>query len=182
MSDEPATVFIIDNDNSLRESLQWLLESAGIVSAGFASGEAFLAAVDRTRAGCVMLDVRLPGMSGVMLQEAMQRAGLRLPMIVMTGYADVGTAVRMLKAGAFDFFEKPFTEQVLLERIEQAIAVDASRRAARARRDALASRLACLRQPRSPGHDRRDTNEERGPLGLAHLPRRTYSRWSLTHY
>lgn len=144
MSDEPATVFIIDNDNSLRESLQWLLESAGIVSAGFASGEAFLAAVDRTRAGCVLLDVRLPGMSGVVLQEAMQRAGLRLPVIVMTGFADVDTAVRMLKAGAFDFFEKPFTDQVLLERIEQAIAVDATRRAARARRDALASRLACL--------------------------------------
>ncbi len=144
MSDGQATVFIIDNDSSLRESLQWLLEAAGIVSIGFPTGAAFLAAVDRTRAGCVLLDVRLPGMSGVVLQEAMQRAGLRLPVIVMTGFADVDTAVRMLKAGAFDFFEKPFTDQVLLERIEQAIAVDATRRAARARRDALAFRLACL--------------------------------------
>ncbi len=144
MSDGQATVFIIDNDSSLRESLQWLLEAAGIVSIGFPTGAAFLAAVDRSRAGCVLLDVRLPGMSGVVLQEAMQRAGLRLPVIVMTGFADVDTAVRMLKAGAFDFFEKPFTDQVLLERIEQAIAVDATRRAARARRDALAIRLACL--------------------------------------
>lgn len=144
MSDGQATVFIVDNDTALRESLQWLLEAAGIPSAGFATGEEFLAAIDASRAGCVLLDVRLPGMSGVVLQEAMQRAGLRLPVIVMTGFADVTTAVRMLKAGAFDFFEKPFPDQQLLERIQQAIALDATRRAARARRDALASRLACL--------------------------------------
>jgi FixJ family two-component response regulator len=144
MSDGQATVFIIDNDNSLRESLQWLLETAGIVSADFPTGEAFLAAVDGTRAGCVLLDVRLSGMSGVVLQAAMQRADLRLPVIVMTGFADVDTAVRMFKAGAFDFFEKPFADLLLLERIEQAIVVDATRRAARARGDALASRLGRL--------------------------------------
>ena len=144
MSNAPGTVFIIDNDESLRDSLQWMLEGSGLRSETFSRAEAFLASCTPEREGCLLLDVRLPGMSGVALQEELQRAGFRLPVIVMTGYGDVNTAVTMLKRGAFDFFEKPFSEQALLERVRQAMDFDATRRRARAQRDALTARLACL--------------------------------------
>lgn len=139
-----ATVFIVDNDDSLRESLSWLLESGHLPSEGFADGESFLAACTAQRAGCLLLDVRLPGMSGVVLQQELARRGILLPVIVMTGYADVGTAVGMLKRGAFDFFEKPFSDTALFDRVQQAIAVDAARRQARAQRQRVAERLAGL--------------------------------------
>lgn len=138
------TVFIIDNDAPLRASLRFLLESADLPSEGFESAEAFLAGCDPARAGCLILDVRLPGMSGIVLQETMRDRGWRLPIIVMTGFADVGTAVAMLKRGAFDFFEKPFSDQQLLERVQQAIGFDTSRRVVSAQREALASRIAAL--------------------------------------
>jgi FixJ family two-component response regulator len=138
------TVFIIDNDASLRASLRFLLDSAAIASAEFASAEAFLQAFDDDRPGCLILDVRLPGMSGVMLQQVLQDRSCRLPIIATTGYADVATAVGMLKRGAFDFFEKPFSDQQLLDRVRQAIDVDASRRRACAERETLSARIACL--------------------------------------
>lgn len=138
------TVFIIDNDQPLRESLRFLLESAELVSQGFGTAEEFLAAYDPERAGCLILDVRLPGMSGVALQEKLRELGCRLPIIVTTGFADVGTAVTMLKRGAFDFFEKPFSDQLLLERVHQAIGFDDSRRHASAQRQVLTARIACL--------------------------------------
>jgi FixJ family two-component response regulator len=143
-SNHPSTVFIIDNDVPLRASLRFLLESVGLVSEGFDSAEAFLAAFDPDRAGCLILDVRLPGMSGVVLQQALRERGCRLPIIVTTGFADVGTAVSMLKRGAFDFFEKPFPDEQLLERVRQAIDFDESRRHARAAREAVTARIACL--------------------------------------
>ncbi|MBX3026199.1 response regulator transcription factor [bacterium] len=138
------TVFIIDNDAPLRASLRFLLESADLASQEFESGEAFLAAYDPGRAGCLILDVRLPGMSGIVLQQTLRERGCRLPIIVTTGFADVGTAVSMLKRGAFDFFEKPFTDQQILERVRQAIGFDASRRQVSAQREALSARIACL--------------------------------------
>lgn len=138
------TVFIIDNDVPLRASLQFLFDSAAIASEGFDSAEAFLQAYDDERPGCVLLDIRLPGLSGVMLQQELAIRGCRLPIIATSGFADVGTAVGMLKRGAFDFFEKPFSDQLLLERVQQAIAFDARRRRARSQRQALAARIACL--------------------------------------
>ncbi|MFN8640837.1 MAG: response regulator [Candidatus Binatia bacterium] len=138
------TVFVIDNDAPLRESLRFLLESAAIASQEFESAEAFLAVYDEERPGCLILDVRLPGMSGVMLQQFLRHRGSRLPIIATTGFADVGTAVGMLKQGAFDFFEKPFSDQQLLERVQQALAFDAGRRRARAQRQALSERIARL--------------------------------------
>lgn len=144
MADATPTVFIVDNDAPLRASLAFLLDSASIASEEFHSAEDFLAAFDDERPGCLILDVRLPGMSGVMLQEELRVRGCRLPIIATTGYADVGTAVGMLKLGAFDFFEKPFSDQQLLERVQQAIDFDASRRRARAQREALTARIACL--------------------------------------
>ena len=138
------TVFIIDNDAPLRASLRFLLESADLACEEFESAEDFLAAYDPDLAGCLILDVRLPGMSGVVLQETLRDRGCHLPVIVTTGFADVPTAVSMLKRGAFDFFEKPFSDQQLLERVNQAIGFDSSRRHARAQREALTQRFACL--------------------------------------
>ncbi|HSQ00384.1 MAG TPA: response regulator [Candidatus Dormibacteraeota bacterium] len=143
-ADHSPTVFIIDNDAPLRASLRFLVESADLAGEEFGSAEAFLAAYDPERPGCLILDVRLPGMSGVVLQETLRDRGCRLPIIVMTGFADVGTAVGMLKGGAFDFFEKPFADQQLLERVHQAISFDGSRRRASAQREALTARIACL--------------------------------------
>jgi FixJ family two-component response regulator len=138
------TVFIIDNDAPLRASLRFLLESADLACEEFERAESFLAAYDSDRPGCLILDVRLPGMSGVVLQETLRARGCPLPIIVMTGFADVGTAVSMLKRGAFDFFEKPFADQQLLDRVRQALGFDARRRRVSAERQALASRIACL--------------------------------------
>jgi two-component system, LuxR family, response regulator FixJ len=137
-------VFIVDNDGATRRSFAWLLESAGLVTETFHTAEAFLAACSVDQPGCLLLDLRLPGMSGATLQEQLADAGIVMPVIMITGYADVATAVRVLKRGAFDFIEKPIVDEVLLERIQQAIAVDAERRRARAERDLLAARLACL--------------------------------------
>lgn len=143
-ADATPTVFIVDNDHALRGSLSFLLGSAAIASQEFESAEAFLEAFDDERPGCMILDIRLPGMSGVRLQQHLRDRGCRLPIIATTGYADVGTAVGMLKLGAFDFFEKPFSDQQLLERVQQAIDFDCSRRRARAQREALTARIACL--------------------------------------
>ena len=143
-ADATPTVFIVDNDAPLRASLRFLLDSTALASEEFGSAEAFLEAFDEERPGCLILDVRLPGMSGVVLQQALRERGHRLPIIATTGYADVGTAVGMLKLGAFDFFEKPFSDQLLLERVQQAIEFDVRRRRAQAQREALTARLACL--------------------------------------
>jgi FixJ family two-component response regulator len=137
-------VFVVDNDPSTRESLTWLLESANLTVAAFETAEAFLAACTPDQPGCLVLDLRLPGMSGVVLQEELVRIGIKLPLIMITGYADVPTAVRVLKRGAFDFLEKPLADDVLLDRIREAIIWDAEHRRARVVRDLLTARLACL--------------------------------------
>jgi FixJ family two-component response regulator len=138
------TAFIVDNEQSIRASLLFLLESAGVAAVGFETAEAFLAACTPDQPGCLVLDVRLPGMSGVALQKRLDEFDIMLPVIIITGFADVDTAVKVLKGGAFDFFEKPFADELLLDRVRQAIAVDQRRRAIRAVRDRLAARMARL--------------------------------------
>jgi two-component system, LuxR family, response regulator FixJ len=137
-------VFVVDNDPSTRQSLAWLLESVNLSVEAFETAEAFLVACTPDQPGCLVLDLRLPGMSGVVLQEELVRVGIQLPVIMITGYADVPTAVRVLKRGAFDFFEKPLADDMLLDRIREAITRDARQRRARAVRDLLTARLACL--------------------------------------
>lgn len=137
-------VFVVENDEAMRTSLAFLLESTGLTVATFGSAEAFVGACTPDQPGCLVLDVRLPGMSGVALQEQLEQLDIKLPVIIITGFADVDTAVRVLKRGAFDFFEKPIADELLLERIRQAIAFDQHRRAIRAERDSLAARLARL--------------------------------------
>lgn len=119
------TVFIVDDDEALRAALARLLESVALRSHSFASSQEFLDGYDPRQPGCLLLDVRMPGMSGLELQETLVARKITLPVIILTGHADVPMAVRALKQGAFDFIEKPFQSQLLLERIQAALAHDA---------------------------------------------------------
>lgn len=131
MSAKP-TVFVIDDDDALRDSLRFLIGSVGLTVECFVSAEAFLDAYESDRPGCIVLDVRMPGLSGLELQERLREDRFAPPVVLITGHGDIPMAVRALKAGAFDFIEKPFHDQVLLERIQQAISHDAEQRDARA--------------------------------------------------
>jgi FixJ family two-component response regulator len=138
------TVFIVDDDSTLRESLSWLLQSMRMPVRAFASAREFLSACDASQAGCVLIDVRMPDISGLQLQEMMRARGMRLPVIFITGHGDVPMAVRAMKAGACDFLEKPFNDQMLLELVQQCIAVDADRRRKAAECEWIAERAGSL--------------------------------------
>ena len=114
-------IIVIDDHDGVRLSLRALLESAGLQVQDFADAAAFLSAMPPNSA-CLVVDVRMPGMSGLELQEELVRRGLRLPLIIGTGHADVGLAVKAMKAGALDFLEKPYDEQDLLASVQRAIA------------------------------------------------------------
>ncbi|MBU0641270.1 MAG: response regulator [Planctomycetes bacterium] len=143
MNAEP-TVYVVDDDPGVREGLSILVRSAGRLVETFAEAAAFLAACQQTWTGCIVLDVRMPGMSGLEVQEQLRACGVLLPVIVITGFGDVPAAVRAMKAGAVDFIEKPFCDQVLLDRIEHAICLEAQSRRERAAANSWAGRLARL--------------------------------------
>lgn len=138
------TVFIIDDDSSVRDAVSLLLRTDGLNVAAFASAAAFLEAVTVQQPGCLVLDVRMPGMSGLDLQKQLQARGFRMPILFMTGHGDVPMAIRAMKAGAFDFLEKPFQGAKLLERVREALALDARQHGRQARRAEAAARLALL--------------------------------------
>jgi RNA polymerase sigma factor (sigma-70 family) len=138
------TVFVVDDDPAMRQSLRWLIESVNVAVETYAAAQDFLAAYDPNRPGCLVLDVRMPGMGGLDLQAELARREIEVPVIIITGYAEVPTAVRALKSGALDFIEKPFSDQLLLDRIQQAIASDRQARVRRHERAALAARVAQL--------------------------------------
>lgn len=123
------TIFVVDDDDAVRNALQILIESMGIRVATFASVQAFLDGYDPARPGCLVLDVRLPRMSGLELQEHLRRQGIHIPVIFISGHGNVAMAVRTMKAGAVDFLEKPFDDQVLLESIQRAVEQDRQARA-----------------------------------------------------
>lgn len=118
---ERAMVYVVDDDEAMRNSLQWLIESDGMEVRTFESADAFLAAAFPGMAGCLLLDVRMPGMSGLELQGHLRRSGIGLPVIIITGHGDVAMAVRAMKAGAVDFIEKPFNDDALLNSIRNAL-------------------------------------------------------------
>ncbi len=122
------TVFVVDDDPGIRMSTERLLKSASIAVATFASAREFLDAYDPDMPGCVVSDIRMPEMSGLELQQELRDRGCAIPVIVITGYADVRKAVSSMKAGAVDFIEKPVAPQVLLERIQHALEVDGAQR------------------------------------------------------
>ena len=128
MSSEPALVFVIDDDPSMCRSLESLLGSVGLDVRLFSSAQEFMQAKRPDAAGCLVLDVRLPGMSGLTFQEELAKAGIALPIIFITGHGDVAMTVRAMKAGAAEFLTKPFDDQVLLDAIHAAIERDRARR------------------------------------------------------
>ena len=139
-----ATVFIVDDDQAMRTSLQWLIEATGLAVQTYESADAFLASYYPGRAGCLLLDVRMPGMSGLELQSHLKRQGYRLPVILITGHGDVAMAVKAMKAGALDFIEKPFHDEDLLRSIHYALAFDQKHRAHDLARTEIAGRIADL--------------------------------------
>lgn len=128
MTQQPAVVFVVDDDESMRRSLATLLRSVGVDARVFSSADEFMHAERPDAPGCLVLDVRLPGMSGLAFQEALGKAGIALPIIFITGHGDVPMSVRAMKAGAVEFLTKPFDDQVLLDAINAAIARDRVRR------------------------------------------------------
>lgn len=127
---ETARIFIVDDDEAIRDSLQLLLQSAGFAhTVSYASAREFLDNAAPRQGDCLLLDVRMPDMDGLELQEELNRRDMRLPVIVMTGHGDVPIAVRAMKAGASDFIEKPFSDELLLDCVHRAreIAAEATR-------------------------------------------------------
>ncbi|MBN2886311.1 MAG: response regulator transcription factor [Chromatiaceae bacterium] len=144
MNHSETTVFVVDDDQAMRTSLQWLIESTGMSVETYASADDFLAHYVPGRAGCLLLDVRMPGMSGLDLQGYLARENYRVPVIIITGHGDVAMAVKAMKAGAADFIEKPFDDEDLLRSIRNALAFDARQRASREACAEVAVRLAEL--------------------------------------
>lgn len=138
------TVFVVDDDQAMRGSLQWLIESVGMRVETFDSAQTFLDSYYPGRAGCLLLDVRMPGMSGLELQAYLARHEIRIPVIIITGHGDVSMAVKAMKIGAVDFIEKPFDDEELLHSIRNALRHEEKQRELRARRADIAARLAEL--------------------------------------
>ena len=119
---EQRTVYLVDDDEAIRRSAGFMLKTSGFHVRAFESGDALMKAASSLDPGCILLDIRMPGMDGLQVQEALNERGVALPVIIMTGHGDVTLAVQAMKAGAVDFIEKPFEKVVLLGAIEQAFA------------------------------------------------------------
>jgi two-component system, LuxR family, response regulator FixJ len=144
MSEKSATsqtVFIVDDDPAIRYAMQALMDSVNIQHEVFASADEFLEREEQHRAGCLVLDIRMPGLGGLELQEELNARGSTLPIIFITGHGDVPMAVEAMQKGAVDFIQKPFRDQELLDRIRDALMADKERRAELARHAEVAKRL-----------------------------------------
>jgi FixJ family two-component response regulator len=115
------TVFIVDDNPAVRDAIRWLVEQVGLNAKTYATAREFLAAFHPGMRGCLVLDIRMPGMSGIELQEKLLREDRHLPVIIVTGHGDVPITVRAMKAGAFEFLQKPFNDQALLDAIQAAL-------------------------------------------------------------
>jgi FixJ family two-component response regulator len=138
------TIFIVDDDSAVRDALKLLLRSVGQAVETFGSGQEFLDAYGEDRAGCLVLDIRMPGMSGLELQQKLNERHSILPIIFITGHGDVPMAVEAMQAGAVDFIQKPFRDQDLIDRINQALEKDSNNRAALGERNDIRRRLETL--------------------------------------
>jgi FixJ family two-component response regulator len=138
---EQSLVYIVDDDPDMRDSLRWLLKTVGIRAQTFASAAEFLRDFTPNGPGCVILDVRMPGISGLDLFEELVARGEGMPVIFITAHADVPMAVRAMKSGAVEFVEKPFNRQTLLDKVQRAIKDDSERRSRMAARANLFERF-----------------------------------------
>jgi FixJ family two-component response regulator len=142
---EPApVVFVVDDDEAVRNSLRLLLKSVDLSPLTFASAPEFLNVYDAAHPGCLVLDVRMPQMSGLEVQEQLNLRGAIIPVIFITGHGDIPMAVEAMQAGAFDFLQKPFRDQDLIDRIQRALEKDRTNRAALSQRGVLRERLVSL--------------------------------------
>jgi two-component system response regulator FixJ len=137
-------VYVVDDDPAVGDSLRFLLKSVGLEADVFASAEQFLAHYDPERSGCLVLDVRMPGMSGLELQEELQRRGWILPIVILTAHGDVPAVARAFKNGASEVLQKPCSDQELLDAVNKALRYDLKSRQERTRLQAIASRLETL--------------------------------------
>jgi FixJ family two-component response regulator len=140
----PATVHVVDDDDAVRSSLRLLLKSVGLPTVAHASAHEFLAAWDGDQPGCLVLDVRMPGMSGIELQAELNQRGAIIPVIFISGHGDIPMAVEAIQHGAFDFLQKPFRDQDLIDRVQRALASDAEHRQLLQQRETLRQRFDLL--------------------------------------
>jgi two-component system response regulator FixJ len=152
--EQNSTVYIVDDDQAIRHAMELLMRSVGLVYEIFHSGDDFLSDHTNDRAGCLVLDIRMPGLGGLELQEKLNDMGSTLPIIFITGHGDVPMAVEAMQKGAVDFIQKPFRDQELLDRISEALTTDQQRRSAREEKAEVLSRIEKL------------TNRERQVLDL----------------
>ncbi len=128
MSEESSVVYVVDDDDAVRDSLRLLLKSVGLPCETYSSGNAFLEGYEPSRVSCLVADIRMPGLSGLELQEELNSRQAEIPIIFVTGHGDVPMAVTAMQAGAADFIQKPFRDQDLLDRIHKALQADRERR------------------------------------------------------
>lgn len=146
MAEQTATVFIVDDDEGVRDSLSFLMKSVGLNFATFSSAQEFLNNYDENPPGCLVLDIRMPGMSGLELQNKLNERRAILPIIFITGHGDVPMAVEAMQNGAADFIQKPFRDQELLDRINDALEQDSRNRHGLLEKRDIAGRMATLTQ------------------------------------
>lgn len=144
MSGNPALVYIVDDEEPVRDSLALLLRSVGIATRAFTDGGSFLAAYSGEMRGCIVVDVRMPRIGGLELQQELNRRGCTLPLIFMTGHGDVPMAVEAMRAGALDFVQKPFNDEDMIRRVQRALEQNERDRAVLEARDELQRRVAGL--------------------------------------
>ncbi|GGD07536.1 response regulator transcription factor [Halopseudomonas salina] len=162
-------VYVVDDDQGMLDSTVWLFESVGLKAKPFTSGQAFLDACDPAAPACVLLDIRMPGMGGLAVQEAMRAKGIDLPVIFVSGHADVPIVVRAFRGGALDFIEKPYNEQLLLDSVQRALSrqpvVATNQRVqneVKARLDSLTPRERDILLPLVQGFNNREIAERLG--------------------
>jgi two-component system, LuxR family, response regulator FixJ len=137
-------IYVVDDDDTFRKSLQWLLESVGLAVRTFATAAEFLEGYVPGSPGCLVLDIRMPGMSGLQLQDQLDSRGIGMPVIFLTGHGDVPMAVAAVKKGALDFIQKPYNDQQLLDLVNEALKRDAEMREQEARSQQIAGLVASM--------------------------------------
>jgi len=143
MKSQPV-VYVVDDDDAVRKALSMLIKTAGLAVQAYDSAQAFLDNYSPHQPSCLILDVRMPGMSGMELQEKLINLNINIPIIIITGHGDVPMAVRAVQKGALDFIQKPFEDDMMLERIQKAIEIDTKNREERARQEEIEVRIARL--------------------------------------
>ena len=138
------TVYVVDDDVDVRDSLQWLLESVGLTVAAFDNAQAFLDSFVPGTSGCIVMDVRMPGLSGISAQKQLPDYQVDLPLIMISGHGSVNMAVTAMTQGARTFIEKPFNDQLLLDHVQQALAQDLAQRSSQQKRQAVQQHYAVL--------------------------------------